>query len=176
MRNVLVVVDTRDLRHCVNIINKEKHLNYGEYINACINPDEEIIYSKLAYGTCAKQEAMRSFNSLLKLLGFNVVFKEPIEYKASDGSIKQRWISTNVNLAMDVVEIVNSSNKIDKVVLGCAQPELIPLVEWLKKRGIQVTLFASAVPRALREAANKVQDLTDEKYAHLITDNNSKRE
>lgn len=177
MRNVLIAIDTRDLRRCVNLLSREKHLNYGEYLNACTDPDTELVYSKLAYGTCANQENMRGFQGMLKALGFTTKFKEPIEYKDKETQeIKQRWIATNVDLTVDVMNIVITSQKIDKVVIGCAQPEILPVINWLKERGIEVVLFAYGIPRKMREAANRVQDLGDEKYSGLIIENDSKKE
>lgn len=167
MRNVLVAVDTRDIKFCVGLIQKDHQLNYGEYIANCIDPDSEVIYSKLAYGTCSNASSMRGFQGLLKVLGFNVKFKAPITYKRGDETVL-RWITTYTDMTIDIIDIA-STGKIDKVVLGCSQPEMTPLVDWLQKRGIEVVVFSAGVSKGLKDVANKVQDLGDSKYKNLIT-------
>jgi uncharacterized LabA/DUF88 family protein len=51
--------------------------------------------------------------------------------------------------------------KLDVVVLGSNDPDLVPLVLYLKERAIKVVILSCRVGNELREAADEVIEIND---------------
>lgn len=65
----------------------------------------------------------------------------------------------DVGLAIDVVRIVG---RVDQVVIGSADGDLAPLVEWVKEQGCRCIVFACNISRELRDVADEVIEIGDE--------------
>jgi uncharacterized LabA/DUF88 family protein len=64
----------------------------------------------------------------------------------------------DVGLAIDVVRIVD---RVDQVVIGSADGDLAPLVEWVKEQGCRCIVFACNISRELRDVADEVIEIDD---------------
>ncbi len=64
----------------------------------------------------------------------------------------------DVGLAIDVVRIVD---RVDQVVIGSADGDLAPLVEWVKEQGCRCIVFACNISRELRDVADEVIEIDE---------------
>ena len=76
------------------------------------------------------------------------------EYKAS---IKDT--SWNVGITLDVVRNIRN---LDCIVIGSNDPELVPLVQWVKEQGRIVTIFSFSIHRELRAIADHCKEIPKE--------------
>ncbi len=152
-----IFVDTTNLYHTVY----RKHngrLCYEEYYQQIVELDRgsttEVIEAN-AYGMTIGNTD--SFISCLSYAGFATCFKSPKIIEIHDVKIKRcDW---GVGIAIDVVKIID---KVDVIVLGSSDPNLEPLVSWIKTQGKEVWIVSSLIPRALKEVATKVVEIPED--------------
>lgn len=146
-----IFVDTTNLYHTVY----RKHngrLCYEEYYQQ-IAKDTEVIRA-IAYGMTIGNTD--SFTSCLGYAGFETCFKSPKIIEIHDVKIKRcDW---GVGIAVDIMEIIN---EVDVIVIGSSDPNLYPLVRWIKRRGKEVWIVSSLIPRILKDVATKVIEIPE---------------
>lgn len=150
MNSVGVFVDVGNLYHCVNKKFNGKKLDYKKYLEGVV-PEGDILYRGMAYGVQVKDEAVK-FISCLRHYGYEPKYRRPKTYRSGEKETLRR-IPWGVGISMDVVRIV-SNNKLDVVVLGSSEPELIDLCEWVKERGVKCVVVSCGIPKEIREAAD----------------------
>ncbi len=146
MKNIGLFVDTFDLyRHVRHVFNGK--IDYENYLEK-VNESGQVVKC-MAYG----MQADGGFISCLKILGFDTKFKNPRIIR------EIKFCDWNVQIAMDVVRSVN---EYDTVIFGSCSLGLIPLIKWLKEQNIEVIIFATDVPKSLRNLADQVIEIDEE--------------
>ena len=160
MKNVVLVVDTRNIMVCLGKTFGQGKLDYQKYIQAALS-DDEIMFASIAYG-CTSNGNEHRFMSSLKHLGLETKFKSPISKTNSEtNETTSRWVNWNVGIAVDVIRLAQSG-KVDRVIIGSSDPELVELVEYLKTVNIKVEIFACGIPRILKAAALEFKEITED--------------
>lgn len=151
-----IYVDTSNLYHKIQRrFGAGSKLDYEQYLGKC-QGDDRFISETIAYGMQINNEAS-GFISCLKMAGFRVKFKPPRIMTIGDREIKQcDW---NVTIALDIVRVID---RLDVVVLGSSNTALVPLVRWIKERGVRVVILAAGVPNIFKEIADEVIEITEE--------------
>ncbi len=155
-----IFVDTTNLYHTVY----RKHngrLCYEEYyqqIAKCVFGPESDYSDKVivavAYGMTIGN--IDSFQNCLSYAGFETCFKSPKIIEIHDVKIKRcDW---GVGMTISVVEVIED---VDVIVLGSSDPNLLRLVEWIKRRGKDVWIVSSLIPRVLKESATNVVEIPE---------------
>lgn len=157
MGSVGVFVDIGNLYHCTNKKFGGRKLDYKKYLDSVVG-ENDIIYRAIAYGIQVKDEASK-FISCLRHYGYETKYRKPKVYKSEEKEVLRR-VPWGVGIAMDVVRIV-SNNKLDVVVLGSSEPELVDLVDWVKERGVKCIVASCGIPRELREAADLYVEIAE---------------
>lgn len=166
MSKVGVFVDTSDLYHKVQRkFGRGSKVCYATYYDTC-DDQGDLIDVAVAYGM---QNDTHSFPNCLAIVGFDTKFKPPRVFTTGDRKIKKcDW---NVALTLDVVNwvlerIASYGNKTvrfdDILILGSSNNLLVPLVKWVKEQGVKVVIFASCVPRNLKEVADEVIEVGED--------------
>ena len=145
MKNIGLFVDTFDLYRRVRHTFDSK-IDYESYLTK-VNELGKVVKC-LAYG----MQAEGGFISCLKILGFETRFKNPRIIR----DIK--FCDWNVQIAMD---IVRSVAEFDTVIFGSCSLGLLPLIKWLKEQDVEVIIFATDVPRSLRNLADEVIEIDE---------------
>lgn len=110
----------------------------------------------IAYG-CQENNEASSFIKYLRSLSFITKYKRPYVLKIGDRDIKRcSWL---VGIAVDVFQSVENGD--NNIVLGISNPDIIPLVKYLKERGISVTIFACSIPASLQRLTTCVEITED---------------
>lgn len=129
MSNIGLFVNVNDLYHLVNRKFPRRKLDYAKYLEKLGS-----IKYKIAYGVQEDDQAT-NFIVKLKYLGFDVKYIQS-SYK----------INTRVDLVLDILRL---SERLDSVVLGTNNLEYNPLIEHLKEKGIDVTIYCTKIPKIL---------------------------
>jgi uncharacterized LabA/DUF88 family protein len=58
--------------------------------------------------------------------------------------------------------VVRNIRNLDCVVIGSNDPELVPLIEWIKEQGRIVTIFSFSIHRDLRAVADHCREIPKE--------------
>lgn len=161
MKNVMVVVDTRNIMWCLNKCYGRGRLNYGDYMRKAV-PQEDVLYRGIAY-IAQEEEQSYKFASFLQHLGLESRFKPPVKkyQRDPDAEAVYQPIELDVMLAIDVMKIA-STNKLDRLVIGSTSRTLEDLIVTVKRDfGIHTTVFACGVPIALKRAADSVIEIPE---------------
>ena len=149
-----VFVDVSNLYHKINKKFVGEKLDYEAYLQRIDDKIGTVVRS-YAYGSQQNKEAV-GFITCLKVLGFVPRYKRPRIIRIRDIEIKTcDW---GCGLTLDVVNLID---KVDVIVLGSANPDLLPLVEWIKDQGKQVVIFASGIPKHLQRAADEAIEIDE---------------
>ena len=159
MNNVLLVVDTQNLNFCMNKTyakdGGQAKLDYAKYVEAAVNNDH--LYRAVAFGSDSNPEIYK-FRGFLKGLGFETKFSQPIPGREGQPN---KYIKPNVNIALTVMQLI-STGKIDKVIIGSNDIDLIELVLAVKAAGIICEIYACCVPTALRKVVDNYTEIAKE--------------
>ncbi len=128
-------------------------MNYGRYLRHAVGPDT--LYRAIAYGVQLADEA-NEFINLLRESGYEPKYKPA---RKIDGRPNIRSTDWNVGMSLDVVRLLD---RLDIVVIGSNDSNLIPLVQYCRERGKLVTIFSCKVGQELREAVDAVYDIKQE--------------
>lgn len=153
-KSIGVFVDVDNLYRMVRkkYEGKNKRLDYKKYLEKAVG--EGTLYRAYAYGNQSKEEA-QAFISCLKFLGYSPKYPDEIQRSSFN------W---DVGLAMDVVRVID---KLDVVIIGSSDYDLLPLVQWIKEHGVQCNVFACNVGKQLKDACDNYIEITND----LLVDN-----
>lgn len=137
-----VFIDLRNLRHSVDKSFPSRRLDYKKYLAKAIGSDT--CYAAIAYGMEQHDEATK-FKHILKLAGF--------ETRYLRNSTRCSSLSWNVGMTIDIIKLLP---RLDKVVIGSASYNFVPLIDYIQEQRILCELFACNIGRDIRELAKKI--------------------
>lgn len=153
MLNILLVVDTKNLFNTLHKTYGNGKLDFQRYVEAAAGKDH--IYHSIAYGQTADGNSV-NFVTVLSKLGFICKFKQLIKT-----ATRTFYTNSNVQMAIDVCMLLQTG-KLDKVVIGSSDAELVDLVRHTRSAGVQCDIFACRVPKILRDSCNVCTDVGNE--------------
>ena len=139
-----IFIDVSNLYYCVGKKFNRK-LDYKKYYTYVEQLGD--IKQAIAYGAQLKNEA-RGFIHCLEEVGFTPKYKKPKIFH-NDGKVRHK-ADVDVDIAMDIVRKINS---LDLIILGCADSDLAPVVDWSQECGVNVIVLATGIAHELRTAA-----------------------
>jgi uncharacterized LabA/DUF88 family protein len=150
MKNVLLAVDTKSLFNSLHKLYGNGKLDYQKYV--ALITKEDHLFSSIAYGQQSENNSV-NFITVLNKLGFVCKFKQLT--KVSGRTV---YSNNNVALAIDIVSTV-LEGKIDRVVIGSNDIDLLDLITWVVSKGIPCDIVACGVPKVLADVASSVTEL-----------------
>jgi uncharacterized LabA/DUF88 family protein len=151
-KRIGLFVDVSNLYHCINT-KYNKKLDYAKYIDFC-KALGEIKIAK-AYGAQVKNQAS-GFLRCLRQFGYTPVYQTPKTFKNPGGL--QHKANYDMHIAIGVVQAIED---IDILVLGSADGDFTPLVEWANKRGVKTIVFACAISSDLKKEAHETMEIPE---------------
>ena len=151
MQRVGLFIDVSNLYYCVSKKFDGRKVDYSKYYSSLEDnlPEGASLCELRAYGTKIEDEA-RSFIRRLNSLGFTTKFVR---------TTRTRSTALNVNIAMDIIRLLDN---LDIIVLGTANREMIPLVNYLKEQGKEVYILACGICNELNNIASKPLEIDED--------------
>ena len=153
MKRIGVFVDVSNIYYCVQRAYNKRKLDYRKYLEYVASLGE--VKRAIAYGCQIRDEA-KGFIQCLEYAGFETKFKGVKSYREEAGL--RRKADWDVGIAIDIVRLVEN---LDIVILGTADGDLVPVVEWCIERGIKVIVFACGVSKDLKETATEFFEIPE---------------
>lgn len=144
-----IFVDTSNLYYCVNKKYPNRKLDYGRYLSVVTEENYDGLVGAFAYGSQLNDEAS-GFITCLKKLGYQPNFR-------STGDLNRR-VNWDVQIAIDIARRID---RLDTIILGSANPDLVPMVNWARERGLTVKVVACGINRELKLAASDWTEIDD---------------
>lgn len=154
-KRVGVFIDSMNLYHSINRKFSGRRLDYQAYMDF-ITPFGNII-SSTVYGAQIGKEAV-GFICFLKAIGFKVKYKTPKTYY-KDGTLRRK-VDWDVGISIDMIDLV-ISEAVDLIVLGSADGDMVPAVQWIQKHGVRCIIVACGLNRDLKNAAYDYIEIYD---------------
>lgn len=158
-QRVVVLIDTQNMYHSA------KHL-YGAHLNfpklvEMITDGRKLIRA-IAYAATSKGGDERGFLDALKASGIEPKTKDVQEF--ASGERKADW---DVGMAVDAITL---AERADVVALVTGDGDFVPLVQYLKNKGIGVIVaaFGESTSKMLREAADEYFDISEHPVELLL--------
>lgn len=150
MKRMALIVDVSNIYYSLRNLYKNAHLSYKAMEDFLI--DLGVLVSKDAYGSNSQGQA-KGFIGVLKGMGYETHFKAPKTYKNKEGiRHKNDW---DVGIAIRMVEIANDPGEVDTIVLCSGDGDMVPAVEYCKKRGLTVYALGAKISSELAEACDE---------------------
>lgn len=146
MKHVGVFIHVGNLYHSINKVLPGRKLNYRKYLNFAIG--EGVCYRAIAYGLQREDEAS-NFITALGHSGFEAKFFKFRKFE-KDGNTVYQKIDLNLLMALDIVRLIE---KLDTIVIGSSDPDLVPLIQWIKERGVDVRVIGCNISRNLKDVS-----------------------
>lgn len=152
-KRIGVFVDVSNLYYCIGKKYKERKLDYKKYWEFIKELGD--IQQAIAYGAQINNEAS-NFIYCLKQIGFQAKYKTPKSYSHQPNF--KRKADWDVGLAIDIVNMID---RFDMIILGTADGDLTPAVEWAQQRGVDVVVFACGISRDLKNIARQFIEIPE---------------
>lgn len=120
-----------------------KKLSYSKYLNFI--EDMGDVRIRRVYSVTLGDS--KDFENNLKAMGMWTTF---VHIPRSE---KRRFFDYRLDAAM-ALDIADSIDVLDTVIIGSAHPNIYPIVRWVQKKGIRVIIFASNIPASLAHIAD----------------------
>jgi len=155
MLNVAIFLDLPNLHFNLRTHWPDGRLSYSAYLERAKGADNLI--RAIAYGAQLRENDT-GFLAALRLAGWETKYKRPVSIKTREGNTIKR-ISWNVEITCDMLTI---EPKVQKIILGCGNSDLVQPVRMLQARGIYVEVLAANIGTRLRSVCNRYYELTED--------------
>lgn len=153
MKRIGVFVDVSNLYYCINKKFEKRKLDYRKYL-AYVKDLGEVTRA-IAYGCHVNDEA-KGFIHCLRETGYQTKFKAVKSYHGETGL--RRKADWDVGIAIDIVRMID---RFDMLVLGTADGDLEPAVEWCMSQGKDVLVLACGISKDLKERATEFIEIPE---------------
>ncbi|MCW1891926.1 MAG: NYN domain-containing protein [Candidatus Uhrbacteria bacterium] len=162
-QRVVVLIDTQNMYHSAKHLYGA-HLNFAKLVETIVA--NRCLIRAVAYAATSKTGEEKGFLGALTANGIEVKSKDVIEF--ASGERKADW---DVGIAVDAIKF---SERADVVLIVSGDGDFIPLVEYLKNRGIivEVAAFAESTSKLLKEAVDDYFDISAHADELLMTGGN----
>lgn len=151
-------VDIGNLYYCIGkkFLTKNK-LDYAQYM--AFAAGDHAVYCAKAFGTEISSEAVK-FKTCLRHYGWEPIYKSVrVNENPKTGAKEFRKTSWNVGIAMEVVRHIE---KLDIVIIGSSDAELVPMVDWVRQQGRECVVVACGISKELKAAASSFLEITEQ--------------
>ena len=152
-KRIGIFADVSNLYYCIGKKFHGKKLDYEKYYAFLADFGE--ISQAIAYGAQMKDEAA-NFIHALKKIGFTPKYKCPKTW--GKGETFNRKADWDVGMAMDMVNLIE---RLDMIILGTADGDLAPAVEWAIQKGVQVIVVGCGISRDLKNCATRYIEIPE---------------
>lgn len=129
--------------------NNSVRLDYDRYLAEASQGVE--IHRAFCYGAQMNEEA-EPFLTMMRHLGYETRYRRAVVVGERKDIFRT---DRNMMLAMDVWRLCR---RVDVIIIGSNDPELVPLIERVRETGVQVGVLSCHVGRELAHAADWVME------------------
>jgi uncharacterized LabA/DUF88 family protein len=153
-QRVAVFIDTQNMYHSAKHLYGAR-LHFGKLVEEVVAGRD--LVRAFAYVARSKTGDEKAFLEALQAAGIELRIKDVIEF--SSGERKADW---DVGMAVDAIKF---SERVDVIVLITGDGDFVPLVEYLKSKGIvtEAAAFGESTSRSLKEAVDEYFDISQHK-------------
>lgn len=150
MKSALLVCDVTNQYYSILDTHGSVKVDYDKYFKVASKGFD--IYRAFAYGAQATDEA-DGFIAALTLIGFEPRYRQAALIGRRPDI---RRTDRNMMIAMDIWRTIE---KVDVVIVGSNDPNLVPLIQRIKELGRQVIIYSHAISSELKLTADKCIEL-----------------
>jgi len=161
-KRIGVFCDVSNLYYCIGKKFNKRKLDYRAYLTYC--KDLGDVQQAIAYGAQLNNEAS-AFIHCLRQMGFDPKYKSPKDYHNKDNF--KRKADWDVGIAVDIVRMIE---RLDMIILGTADGDLTPVVEWAKEQGVDVIILACGISRELKDMATRYIEIPESMLEEIKDD------
>lgn len=153
MKRIGVFVDVSNIYYCIGKKFEGRKLDYRAYLDYIRDLGE--ITKVIAYGSQLSTEAA-GFIHCLQKIGYQTKFKSVKTY--SQDQELRRKADWDVGITMDIVNMID---RFDMIILGSADGDLEPVVDWAMRRGVDVIILACGISRDLKDKSTQFIEIPE---------------
>jgi len=155
-KRIGIFVDISNIYYCIGKKYPGRKLDYRKYLKFIKDLGE--ISIAIAYGAQISGQA-NGFIYCLKQIGFQSKFKSPKTYNnAEEGFVTKRKADWDVGIAMDIVNMID---RLDMIILGTGDGDMLPVIEWAMHKGVEVVVIATGISKDLKDHCTKFIEIPE---------------
>ena len=152
MRKIGLFCDVSNLYYCIiRKHGRSARLDYNKYREYCA--DLGSLVSANAYGVRASADVM-NFIHHLRMNGYETFFKQPRTFKTSKGIVHKADCDVDIT-----VDIIKNIEDYDTIILGTADGDFAPLVEYCQSKDKSVIILGCHISKPLRDVAHRCVEI-----------------
>ncbi len=151
-KRIALFVDLIGQFYNVSLIFKKQKLNYKAYLDKLT--EEGNVYKAIAYGASIGNEA----DTFIKCLRSNGYETKYVPARKYNGKPIIKYTDRTMDIAIDIIRMMD---RLDIVVIGSCNINLVPLLSFLKEKGIKVIIFACHIPVELKIVCDEWWEVTE---------------
>lgn len=155
MKRIGVFVDVSNLFYCVRKKFEGRKVDYRKYLDYIQDLGETV--KVIAYGAQMNTEA-NGFIHCLQKIGYQTKFKGVKTFRQDHDQDIRRKADWDVGITMDIVSMVD---RFDMIIIGSADGDLEPVVDWAIRKGIDVVILACGISRDLKTRATQFIEIPE---------------
>jgi len=155
-KRIGIFVDISNLYYCIGKKYPNRKLDYRKYLKFIKDIGE--VQIAIAYGAQISGQA-NGFIYCLKQIGFQTKFKSPKTYNNEENNfLIKRKADWDVGIAMDIVNMID---RVDMIILGTGDGDMLPVVEWAMSKGVEVVVIATGISKDLKDHCTKFIEIPE---------------
>ncbi len=154
MKRLGVFCDVSNLYYCISNRFDGRKLDYNKYLEFI--KDFGDVQQAIAYGSQMRNEA-HPFIKALKSAGFVTKFKRPKEI-GKGGINYKRKSDWDVGISVDIISMLD---RLDIVILGSADSDMAPVIDYVINHGVKVIVLACGIASELHDTGAEVIEVTE---------------
>ena len=152
LQRIGIFIDVANQYYCVGKKWEGRKLNYESYLE--VAQGDAIRIRAIAYGNQDSDEAVY-FIGALKHAGYETKYLT----STVDSKNQIRKGDWKIGIALDIVRMLS---RLDIVVLGSSDPDMVPVIKYIQEHGAIAKVVACGISRDLKDAANSYHEITED--------------
>lgn len=152
-KRAALFIDVISQYYSIGTVFPGQKLNYKAYLDKI--GKETDVNRAVAYGACINNEAQ---NFIQYLINSRYEVKYVPARKVNNRPII-KYTDRSMDIALDIIRMLD---RLDVVVIGSCNLNLLPLFAFLKEKGIKVIVFACNIPREIKNVADEWIEITED--------------
>ena len=140
MSEAAVFIEIQNQYYCIHQKWEGKKLDYKKYL-ASLRKNYTVTEA-IAYGLYFENN-VDNFVACLGHLGYETKYKQTVEGK---------WFAWDITIAADMLR---ASEEVDTIILGHSGPQLIPIIQVVQERGVEVIVLACGINKELKDVVDQ---------------------
>lgn len=154
-RSAGIFIDCVNQYYAIGHTFRGAKLSYAKYMERGLALAKTDLLRAFAYGVQLEDEAT-AFISALRISGYEPKYRQALIFDNRPDIRRTTW---HVGMFADAMRLLD---RMDVIIIGSSDPELIPMLDYIRERGVKVIILSCNIPDELHYHSDLCYEITEE--------------